>query len=131
MPISEAGIQLHISWIYTQDIDLTSKFFRDLMRFECLRETADTCLFRTTRNSAIGVCRVFGDRVVEPKGGMISLVTADVDALHARLLNNGAHIDEAPQRLERFGIYRFALRDPNGYVIEIQQFDDADWLPPA
>ena len=131
MLISEAEIQLQISWVYTQDIDSTSKFYAELMRFECLRETADTRLFRTTHNAAIGVCRVFGDRVVEPKGGMISLVTADVDALHARLLKNGAHIDQPPQRLERFGIYRFSLRDPNGYVIEIQQFDDADWLPSA
>ena len=62
--------------------------------------------------------------MVEPKGGMISLVTDDVDNWYQRLRARGVDIDEAPRRLEQFGIYTFFVRDPNGYVIEFQQFDE-------
>ena len=63
------------------------------------------------------------DRVVEPNGGMISFVTDDVDGWYRHLLDNGVSIAQAPHRLERFGIYTFFVRDPNGYLIEFQQFD--------
>ena len=128
---SEAQIPFQISWVYTEDIDSTAKFYSRVLQFDCLRETRDVRIFHTALQAAIGVCHCFDDRVVEPKGGMISLVTTDVDAWHARLLRNGAQIDEPPRRLERFGIYRFALRDPNGYWLEFQQFDDSSWLSPT
>jgi uncharacterized glyoxalase superfamily protein PhnB len=54
---------------------------------------------------------------------MISIVSNDVDAWYRRLLDKGVDIVQPPHRLERFGICTFFVTDPNGYVIEFQQFD--------
>ena len=32
-----------------------------------------------------------------------------------------------PAHNPRFGIYHLFLRDPDGHLVEIQRFDDADW----
>jgi catechol 2,3-dioxygenase-like lactoylglutathione lyase family enzyme len=119
----KAEISSQISWVYTQDLDSTANFYADALGLECIRETADDRIFATTATAAIGVCRIFAERVVEPKGGMISIVTDDVDAWYRRLTGKGITVAGPPHRLERFGIYTFFVTDPNGYVIEFQQFD--------
>ena len=55
---------------------------------------------------------------------MISIVTDDVDGWYARLNAAGVSIAQPPHTLEQFSIYTFFANDPNGYVIEFQQFLD-------
>lgn len=112
-----------IAWIYTHDIDLSTDFYTRKLGLECCRDEGRARIYRITESACIGVCEAFADRVVEPEGGMISLVTDDVDAWYRCLLERGVDIDHPPRRLDRFGIYTFFVRDPNGYVIEFQQFD--------
>ena len=119
----ELNINAQISWIYTQELDSTAEFYRGILGLECSRDEGDARLFKTADGAFIGLCKVFAERVVEPKGGMISIVTSDVDAWYRHLTANGLVIEDPPRRLEQFGIYSFFVRDPNGYVIEFQQFD--------
>ena len=108
--------------MYTQELDSTADFYAAKLGLECIRDEGGARIFATADGAAIGVCRAFGDRVVEPRGGMISLVIDDVNGCFRRLSEAGVEIDRAPHRLEQFGIYTFFVRDPNGYVIEFQQF---------
>jgi catechol 2,3-dioxygenase-like lactoylglutathione lyase family enzyme len=103
------NLYAQISWVYTQDLDSTADFYARGLGLECSRDEGDARIFAT-------------DRVVEPKGGMISIVTDDVDAWYLRLLDNGLQIDKPPEQIERFGIYSFFVKDPNGYLLEFQQF---------
>lgn len=122
----EATISGQISWVYTQDLDSTAYFYADVLGLECIRDQGAARIFATGDNAWIGVCQAFDDRVVEPKGGMISIVTDDVDTWYQRLVDIGLSIDRPPHRLEQFGIYTFHVEDPSGYRIEFQQFvDDA------
>ena len=114
---------MQISWVYTHDLDSTVEFYADALGLECIRDEGDARIFATATSAAIGVCRAFADRIVEPKGGMISIVTDDVDAWYRRLVEKGITVAESPHRLEQFGIYTFFVSDPNGYVIEFQQFE--------
>ena len=116
------NLHAQISWVYTQDLDSTADFYARGLGLECSRDEGDARIFATVGGAFIGVCRAFAERVVEPKGGMISIVTDDVDAWYHRLLANGLQIDKPPERIERFGIYSFFVEDPNGYLIEFQQF---------
>ena len=121
----DTNINAQISWVYTQDLDSTAEFYRWTLGLECSRDEGDARLFKTAAGAFIGVCKAFADRVVEPEGGMISMVTDDVDAWYRRLIDNGLVIESPPRRLEQFGIYSFFIKDPNGYVIEFQQFQTA------
>ena len=117
-------ISKHIQWVYTEDLESTAEFYHQCLGLERIRATDAMQLFATSATACIGVCRVFDDRVVEPRGGMLSIVTDDVDAWYRRLCERGVSIDEPPGRLERFGIYHFFVRDPNGYIIEFERFED-------
>ena len=58
---------------------------------------------------------------------MLCLLSDDISGWHAKLLEHGYAFDQEPQRTERFGIFNALLRDPDGYLIELQQFlDDAE-----
>ncbi len=112
-----------ISWVYTHDLEATAAFYRDGLGLECIRDEGGARIFATAAGAAIGVCQAFDDRVVEPAGGMISLVCDDVDGCYRKLVERGLAIDNPPHRLQQFGIYSFFVSDPNGYVIEFQQFE--------
>lgn len=121
MTAKNPGIQAQITWVYTEDLHQSERFYRDTLGLECIRDEGRARIFRTAGGAAIGVCETFEDRVVEPKGGMISLVTDDVDAWYQKLKQVGIEA-EPPHRLEQFGIYTCFAKDPSGYVIEFQQF---------
>lgn len=116
-------ISAQISWVYTRDLESTARFYADTLGLRCSRDEGSARIYATGEGAFIGVCEAFADRLVEPGGGMISIVTEAVDAWYARLLDRGLDIDAPPQQLDQFGIYSFFVKDPNGYVIEFQQFD--------
>ena len=111
-----------ISWVYTEDLEATACFYAEVLGFDCCREETNARIFDVGCGASIGVCEAFADRVVEPRGGMISIVTDDVDAWYSKLKSAGTSIDAPPRHLEQFGIYTFFVNDPNGYIIEFQQF---------
>ena len=122
----ENEIEGIITWVYTRNLDESSRFYSDVLGFQCIRDEGIARIFRVTGQAMIGVCTEFEDRVVEPRGSMITIVCDDVDSWHQRLLEAGACITADPHVLERFGIYTFFAEDPDGYVIEFQQFLDQD-----
>jgi len=119
-----AAINGQISWVYTHDLDSTTYFYAEVLGLECTRDQGAARIFATGDKAWIGVCQAFAERVVEPKGGMISIISDDVDAWYQRLADIGLSVDQPPHRLEQFGIYTFRVEDPNGYLIEFQQFID-------
>ena len=118
------NIARQITWVYTENLERTSKFYEEVLKFEMVRDEGTARIFQVTSTAQIGVCTAFGDRVVEPKGGMITLVTNEVDEWYSKLISEGVVINNPPHTLEKFNIYTFFFEDPNGYVIEIQQFLD-------
>lgn len=122
MVADNPGYSGQICWVYTHDLESTADFYNRVLGLECIRDEGAARIFSTGADSRIGVCQAFEDRVVEPRGGMITIITDEVDAWYERLTRMGLTIREAPHRLDRFGIYTFFVADPNGYVIEFQQF---------
>ncbi len=122
--MNRPNISNQITWVYTTDLDQTSSFYEKVLGLKLVLDEGTARIFQITLAAQIGVCTAFEDRIVEPKGGMITLVTNEVDEWYALLKNKGITIHNPPQVLEKFNIYTFFLEDPNGYVIEIQQFLD-------
>jgi predicted enzyme related to lactoylglutathione lyase len=120
--MKKLNISSQITWVYTDNLEHTSKFYEKDLELELVIDEGAARIFQVSSTAQIGVCVAFEDRVVDPKGGMITLVTNDVDGWFDRLTKKGIVINRAPHKLEQFNIYTFFLEDPNGYVIEIQQF---------
>eukprot|EP00658_Telonema_sp_P-2_P031066 TRINITY_DN23329_c0_g1_i1.p1 TRINITY_DN23329_c0_g1~~TRINITY_DN23329_c0_g1_i1.p1 ORF type:complete len:316 (+),score=66.96 TRINITY_DN23329_c0_g1_i1:115-1062(+) len=55
---------------------------------------------------------------------MLCLLVSDVVGMFGRLSGMGYKFDQPPAINDRFGIHNALLRDPDGYLVEIQQFID-------
>jgi catechol 2,3-dioxygenase-like lactoylglutathione lyase family enzyme len=58
---------------------------------------------------------------------ILTLVTEDVDGWYEYLSGRGVEIEHEPRHNPTYNIYHFFLRDPNGYRLEIQRFEDPRW----
>ncbi len=125
MSKAEREITGQITWVYTEDLAASVGFYCDVLGLAVWRDAGSAMIFETGPGAYLGVCQVFGGRVVQPEGGMITLLANDADGVdrwYKHLQANGAKIEHPPKTLEPFGIYSFFCRDPNGYVIELQCF---------
>ncbi|WP_299348761.1 VOC family protein [uncultured Shimia sp.] len=111
-----------ITWVYTNDLEASVVFYRDVLGLPVWRDAGAAVIFEPLPGARIGVCTAFDGRVVEPKGSMITLLSEDVDGWYDRLIAAGARLKGPPETLEQFGIYSLFCEDPNGYLVEIQTF---------
>jgi len=58
---------------------------------------------------------------------IVTFVTDDVDGWYERLSVKGVAFETPPRENREFNIYHCFLRDPDGYQIEIQRFNDRAW----
>ncbi len=50
-----------------------------------------------------------------------------MEQVYAQLQAKGVVFEKELSYNERFNITNAFLRDPNGYLVEIQRFEDPDW----
>ncbi|TVQ41526.1 MAG: VOC family protein [Geminicoccaceae bacterium] len=118
-----------ITWVYTYDLLNTARFYTELMGLEMVLDQGSCRVFRTSATSFIGVCQR-PDRDVEPKGVILTVLTPDLDAWHAKLTAAGADVVGPPTHSAAYQARAFVCRDPEGYRIEFQWFDDPRWRLP-
>lgn len=130
MAAAHPPIDQQVTWVYTADLPGTAPFYADVLGLELALDQGQCRIFRAGPDSFIGLCHARPGRHVEPKGVVFTFVTPDVDGWHARFKAHGIDSLEAPQRSETFNVYAFFVRDPNGYLLEFQQFLDPAWPAP-
>ncbi len=111
-----------ITFLYTPDLEATARFYEDVLELPLARDQGACRIYHAAGGGFIGFCRHIGD--APPDGVILTLVTDDVDGWYARLQERGVDFEKAPTSNARYGIYHCFLRDPNGYLVEIQRFDD-------
>ena len=125
--MSALPIGQQITWVYTEDLEGTARFYEVVLGLETALDQGQCRVYRTSPTSFLGLCRVRPGRFVEPKGVVLTLLTDDVDAWHAHLLAHGADVQGPPEHHAAFKVYAFFVKDPNGYLIELQRFEDPRW----
>lgn len=117
-----------ITFCYTSDLKATSRFYEDALRLPLVLDQGGCRIYRTAEHGYLGFCG--RDGAAAPGGVILTLVTEEVDAWYERLQEAGVACEHAPRHNEEYGIYHFFFRDPSGYLIEIQRFDDPHWNRP-
>ena len=112
-----------ISFYYTRDIAATDRFYQDLFGLELARDQGDCHIYRVGTRSYVGFCQNL-DAPEHPFGVILTLITDDVDGWYYRLSEQGVKFDQPPSLNPKYNIYHCFLHDPNGYLIEIQRFND-------
>jgi catechol 2,3-dioxygenase-like lactoylglutathione lyase family enzyme len=119
------SIDAQITFCYTRDLPGTVRFYEEVLELPLVLDQGGCRIYRTAENAYLGFCGR-GDAET-PAGVILTLVTDDVDAWHARLAERGVEFEREPTLNSEYGIYHCFFRDPNGYLLEIQRFDDPNW----
>ena len=118
-----------VTFCYGPEFDAAVHFYEELLGLELALDQGACRIYRVREGAFIGICR--RDDPPDSDGIIITLVSDDVDGWHARLAARGVVFEKPPTFNPKFNIYHCFLRDPNGYLIEIQRFDDPAWRADA
>ena len=117
------NFDIQITWIYCSNLEISHHFYARTLGVAAAAGRGLSAGLQNHRWAPQSVC-VAHSRIgwSSLRGGMISLVTADVNGWYKQLAESGVTTRGAPHVLEEFGVYTFFAEDPDGYVIEFQQF---------
>ena len=120
-------IDSQITFLYTNDLLATSEFYEDCLGLKLALDQGLCRIYQVCINGFLGFCANKEAGSNNKKDIIFTLVTPDVDAWYEHLKRCGVEIEKEPQYNPKFQIYHTFFRDPNGYLIEIQRFEDPAW----
>lgn len=123
-------IDQQITFLYTRDLATTARFYEQILGLTLVVDQGDCRVYRVGGDSYVGFCQR-QTAPQEPQGVLLTLVTEQVDEWYRYLEAQGVTFEKPPADNPRYGIYHCFLRDPNGYLIEIQRFHDPAWYEPV
>lgn len=113
-----------VTFLYTADLAATARFYEAVVGLPLVLDQGNCRIYRVSADGFLGFCARSG---VQPSGVIVTFVTPDVDAWYHRLQAQGVDFEKAPTYNPDYNIYHCFLRDPNGYLLEIQRFCDPTW----
>jgi catechol 2,3-dioxygenase-like lactoylglutathione lyase family enzyme len=127
---SQLSIVQQVTFLYTRDLEATDCFYREMLGLQLVLDQGDCRIYSVAGGAYLGFCR--RDSAPDPAAGesvpvILTLVTAQVDEWYRCLCERGVAFARPPTLNAKYNIYHCFLRDPNGYLIEIQCFLDPGW----
>jgi catechol 2,3-dioxygenase-like lactoylglutathione lyase family enzyme len=119
------SIQSTITFLKTRDIEATTRFYTQVLGFRLALDQGGCRIFAIRQGAYIGFCQTDGS-TGSPEV-VFTLVLDDVDAACAAVEKAGGSVEVRPRKNLQYNIYQCFIRDPNGYMIEIQRFLDPAW----
>ena len=119
------SIDSQITFCPVRDITRSGEFWQRIMGLKLVLDQGTCRIFRTVGDAYLGFCQ--RDDCLVDSQIILTIVSDDVDLWYERLLKAQVVIDHAPLHNPEYSIYHFFARDPDGYRIEIQKFDDSLW----
>ena len=120
------AISAQITFLSTPSLAQTARFYEETIGLRLALDQGTCRIYQVGRESYIGFCQ--RENLPAPPGSensnqvIITLVTPDVDGWYQCLTERGVEFDQAPVANSTYNIYHCFLRDPNGYLVEIQRF---------
>ncbi len=122
--MADLAVSQQITFLDTRDLACTADFYERILGLRLARDQGTCRIYHVTGEAYLGFCHR-SDAPAAPRGLVLTLVTAQVDAWCAHLRRQGVEFVKEPGDNPPYRIYNAFVRDPNGYVIEIQRF----WEP--
>jgi len=122
-------IDQQVTFLYTRDLEMTAQFYEQTMGLPLVLDQGSCRIYRVGAGGYLGFCWR-EDALLQPEGLILTIVTGEVDRWHHYLQSRGIDFERPPTYNADYNIYQCFLRDPNGYLIEIQQFLDPAWPSP-
>jgi predicted enzyme related to lactoylglutathione lyase len=122
-PPSVNGI---LTFFYYEDLAKAAEFYEKIMGFQLIQDQKWAKLFKVRDNAYMGC--VDGNRGYHKpdptKPVMLTVIVDDPDAWYKHFKENGVETLNEPHDDKELNLRIFLLHDPEGYVIEIQKFNE-------
>ena len=119
------GFDQQVTFLLVADLEISTSFYRDALGLEIVLDQGDCRILRVTDTAFVGICER-SDRP-DPGAVLVTLVTDLVDERHQQLTAAGVACEKPPQLNPHYNVYHAFYRDPDGFLVEIQQFRDQAW----
>ena len=119
-------IDQQVTFLYTRDLAATAVFYEEILQLPLVLDQGSCRIYRVSGDGFLGFCQR-QEAPEKPQGVIVTLVTAEVDTWYAYLNEQGVAFEKPPAHNPAYNIYHCFLRDPNGYLLEIQRFEDPLW----
>jgi catechol 2,3-dioxygenase-like lactoylglutathione lyase family enzyme len=117
-----------VTFMYVRDLHISAAFYENLLGLPLALDQGSCRIYRVAGDAFLGICQQRDAVAPSPSGALIlTLVTHDVDGWHRYLAERGVVVEKPPQYNPVYNIYHCFLRDPDGYLVEIQRFLDPAW----
>lgn len=114
-----------VTFFPTGDMEETHSFYNRVLGLPMVLDQGRCRIYRVSGGGFVGFCE--GDAPGPECRVIITLVTDDVDGWFERVTRSGCPIIKAPSVNPEFKIYHCFVKDPSGYTVEIQRFEDPRW----
>ncbi|MBR8832501.1 MAG: VOC family protein [Stigonema ocellatum SAG 48.90 = DSM 106950] len=125
--MSHPPIEQQITFLYTHSLTVSTRFYEDKLGLELWLDQGSCRIYSVAFAGYLGVCQV-SETATPPDGKhrsvIFTIVTQQVDEWYEYLKQRGVEFEKPPAFNEKYNIYHCFLRDPNGYLIEIQRFEN-------
>ena len=119
-------IDQQITFLYTRDLETTARFYEQMLGLPLALDQGSCRIYRVSSDGYLGFCQR-NAASEQPDGVIFTIVTQEVDRWYEHLVARGIAFEKPPALNPKYNIYHCFLRDPNGYLIEIQRFLDPAW----
>lgn len=120
-----------VTFLYTSDPAASAVFYGDQLGLPLWLDQGSCRIYRVAGGAYLGVCQAgtseaqTTEAAQKKQNVIVTLVTEDVDGWYEALRAQGVAFEKAPALNEKYQIYHCFLRDPDGYLVEIQRFLNA------
>jgi catechol 2,3-dioxygenase-like lactoylglutathione lyase family enzyme len=131
--MSPPAFNQQVTFLYCDDPAATDAFYGGLLGLPLVLDQGACRIYGVGESAFLGFCRKTSNLAPQRANGVIlTLVVAEeihVNQWYDYLLSVGAEdaVERPPAHNPDFNIYHLFLRDPDGYLVEIQVFLDPSW----
>ena len=119
--MSQAPFEQAITFLHATDLERATRFYTELLGLPLVRDQGTCRIFRTAPGAYLGFCTHLD--APHPEGVILTLVADDVDGWYETLKARGVEFVKPPACNPKYQIYHCFFKDPDGYLLEIQRFD--------
>lgn len=110
-----------IVFVPVADLARSADFYGQALLLPLVLDQGGIKIFRAAGGGFLGISQSDGP-LAEAERLVLTFVTERVDEWHTRLVAQGVATDGPPRENQRYQIYHFFARDPDGYRVEVQRF---------
>lgn len=128
--LMQPTIDQQVTFLYTRNLAETAQFYEDVLGLPLVLDQGSCRIYRVSGDGFLGFCQR-ESAPEQPQGIIFTFATRQVDEWYHLLSERGVEFEKPPAHNPDYNIYHCFLRDPNGYLLEIQQFLHPDWPRPV